>query len=68
MLFGAKQPCRAHVIATMPEISHAFEKSKAFSIALKFVLQGAFFVKYMSPARHYVIFDTQCVAPSGFQK
>ena len=42
MLFGAKQPCRAHAIATTPEMSHAFEESQAFSIALKFVSQGAF--------------------------
>ena len=69
MLFGAKQPCRAHAQATIPVTSQALEKSKAFSIALKLISHGAFCVGKLSPLPTNMTFETHCGAvPSGLQK
>jgi len=71
MLFGAKQPCRAHAQATIPVMLHALENSKAFSIALKLISHGAFCIRKLSPLPTYIYttFETHCGAvPSGLQK
>src|SRR6266498_3611434 len=65
MLFGAKQPCQAHAIMTIPEMSHALEKSNAFLIALKLFPHGAFCANLMSPVTKIIswyLFDTHCDA------
>src|SRR5882757_2570704 len=69
MLFGAKQPCRAHAHATIPVMSHALEKSKAFSMALKLISHGAFCGEELSPHKKMAFGETYCGSvPSCLQK
>src|SRR4029077_11044120 len=46
---GAKQPCRAQAIATIPVMSQAFDESMALSIARNVCSQGAFFSSLNEP-------------------